>query len=470
MPIKQRALKWNVKMTKMLTTLHGVSSEVSSVADAVIKNHRTVAKRSKAITAFDNAATVVEQAISQIKTIPSKPRGIGKKLQALLNNLNTVSEGITDGELSRPDTIEIINQHIRPKVSEIDNIHETLLQKQEKEDAQVRQRMEYAEQYVAEHGTSLEGLEGADLLNAIRMNNVMRDQAFADYEEEITASRLGEAGRVLSKYRVHEKRLVQPKSPDYQQMLDAGICLPVQCPVFVTFTSPKMREPEILHYLGFKQTPISSRSSNTPDVALVLEDQLLFQFSKDSALKLAQKDLDDKRQAINKGDDAKAVRRLRKRIRENTQKANDLDSSASKTTGHTRDLILKRVRDIMAELERDEKQLKELEFKVKERRRLHGHQKKALINKSAVSKRQSGNLALDQKGLENRVRQYLEHFASHGQEYSCLSVDFVAHPTMADVLLAWVVPADTADVIRQLYANANDNVVTNWGLPWKLNV
>lgn len=457
-------------MTKMLITLQGVTAEVSSVAEAVINNTRIVKGRTKAAIAFDNAATVVEQAIAQIKSIPSKPRGINKKLTALMNNLSTVSEGIGDGELSRPDTVEIINQHIRPRIREIGTIHETLLQKQEKEDSMARQRAEYADAYVAEHGVSTEGLEGQEALQAVKRNSVMREQAYTDFDEEITASRIGEAGRVLSKYRVHEQNLVLPKSDSYQQMLDSGICVPVQCPIFVTFTSPKMREPEILDHLGFRHTPISSRSSNTPDVALVLENQILIQFSKDSALKAAQQTLDSKRTEINRSDDAKRARALRKKNRKNEAKLEGLEANQEKARGQTKGLIQNSINAIMDELNRDRKELQEVEAKVKELRRLHGHQKKALINKSVVNKRNSGNLALDHKGLENRVQQYLEHFANHGQDYSTLSYDFIAHPKMADVLLAWLVPADIADVIRQIYTSANGNSITNWGLPWKLNV
>lgn len=452
-------------MTKQLaTSLDSIESAALSIFTS-LKRSGSALDRNQFCKNLDNLTTLVDSALG-IKD-RSKPRGTKATLTYIRNSVDSVSQGIKDRDLNVTETRSIFFTKIMPRVKTINDISSKIKNRASEQ--------ELVEKTANEAwSTATKGSKGSQLAEALeyaKEATEARQEALEKASQEIELSAIAAGSQKLRDYSVHSKKFLSPKGKEYKRILETGSCLPVQSPVFVSFSHGRLRETSVLDELGFKYSVVSSRDSDHADVALVLEDQILLQFSKRNALIYFENLVEQMRKNIRSSDDSKTCRQKRKQLKSLEQKQERLESQLrkgklNKGTGATVQSLLDKT---VAQVEETQADIAKLEENLKRKRHEITVLKREVFRKSTLLNSEGKpKVLLKPKAYEQYLGYILNQFHEKGHHYSMLSSQFETHSDIADIQIAWLVHSDVADVVRSLYGDTN--IVTNWGFPWKQHV
>lgn len=457
-------------MNQLLVALDTVDMHLSQVCDLMMS--KTTKRRSKIVQEFQNAETVVEQQIEALKKVPKKPRNVKRNLIGLRNLCQAVHQGVEDQELTPSEVRTMIRESIRPIQRELTTAAESVRAKHDQE-----QRVEQAvgtkvdSDWQEAISQAKEKADGKDVLAAAR--RVLRDgeEERVRVEDEIAREKQANdrCRKKLVSYRKFEKRLARPKSGDHSK-LKQGQFIPVECPIFVSFSSLHLQNLETLDAIGFETTSVSSLESGTPDVALILENQILLQFSKNAAREQLLDNYQQQRKQITSSDQSKLLRKKNRELKKAQETFEKMQATLDNTTSPAiRKLTERKLPEqekLVANLEGEIEHIKSV---LKRDRHSITVAQRETITKSKI-KDESGRsrVLLKSKALEFHVNKILDVFHEHGKHYSLLSKEFIPHPELPDILIAWLVPTEQAQFCRKIYTD--QNLVASWGFPWKVHV
>lgn len=457
-------------MNQLLVALDAVDTHLSQVCDLMMS--KVSKKRSVIVREFQNAETVVESQIEVLKKVPQKPRNVKRNLIGLRNLCQAVHQGVEDQELTPSEVRTMIRENIKPIQKQLLASAESVRAKHDQE-----QRVEKAvgEKVDTDWQEAIsqanEQADGKDVLAAAR--RVLRDGETERVRMEDEIAREKKANdrcrKKLLSYRKFEKRLATANSAQHTK-LKQGQFIPVECPIFVSFSSLHLQELDTLDAIGFQTTSVSSLESGTPDVALILENQILLQFSKNSAREQLLDNYQQQRKQITSSDQSKLLRRKNRELK----KAQEALENLQKTIDTTKSAAIKKLSE--RKLPEQERTVASLEGEIehikavlkRDRHAITVSQRETITKSKIKDANGRSRVILKSKALEFHVNKMLDIFHEHGKHYSLLSKEFIPHPELPDVLVAWLVPTEQAQFCRKIYTD--QNLVASWGFPWKVHV
>lgn len=441
------------------------TSELHSGLKASAKNS-PFRKKSAVLEQLGNVVTIAETCIQTGKTVRNKPRTVKKNLTFVLNSMASIRDGIEDQELNLTETKHTLSAQVMPAVYALESVIESMRSKVESE-KEINRRADQAWRSAVKDSDK----DQPDMKQALavaKKASELAAEAREREEIELDLAQRKASTQQLQSYRKFSKRLLKPDSPEYKRMLEHGTSMPVECPIFVSFATGRLRDLTSLDSLGFKYTPVSSRSSETADVALILEDQVLLQFSKKAAFTYFENRVAQMRKEISSGSDTKAVRVKRKELKALDSRIVKTQSNFEKQNATTRQMTQKLLDKLEAEREKLEGEIAHYEETIKQKRHkivVFKREVFQLSNLKSETPSKTKRRMLKPKAIELYLYEILKQFSDAGHEFSMLSNQFINNTASADIQMAWLVRSEQAKVIRELYGDMN--IVVNWGLPWK---
>lgn len=459
-------------MSILLSALDVVDSHLDQVCElALSKGSKS---RKIIVQEFQNAETVVEAQINVLTKIPKKPRNVKRNLIGLRNLCKSIHEGVSDQEITPSDLKDIIRTHVQPLRIELSEATKSARQKAEQQsriDSAVEGKIQDLWSSAIDKVATDEIPDNESVLGTARKMLAAGETTRIEMENEVDRDKqmVKRCRTQLTSYKKYESRLATKKSPEFAHM-QKGQFIPVECPIFVSFASVHLREPHTLESIGFNPTSVSSLESGYPDVALILEDQVLLQFSKSAAREKLIGGYQQQRKSITSSDTSKIMRKKKAELKAAVKDFEEMQARSESNNSRT---IAKLVSSKLPELEQKvtalESDVKHLEQKLKRERHAITVAQRETVTKSAIKNEEGrAKILLKPKALEYHVNSILQEFAKHGKHYGLLSKEFVPHPTIADVYLAWLVPSEQVKFCHKIYSD--QNLVASWGFPWQVHV
>lgn len=466
------------KQIELLSALEQVSNHVLDFQSKLRAEKSPLRKRSNVLKALENLSTEVTVTIDVSKSVKNKPRSLTKQLRSVLHCIDAIHHGILEKELSFNEARTMSGLTLLTRIQRVIESSQTLSKTsalEAKARSNIRERI-YAMDELASQASDQKNQESAfvEALKKVTTENDsddMKDMLRSEMEslQENDVETLELTSQKVLAYKKHEQKLLTKSSADYKRMVETGTSLPTVCPVFVSFSKGRLRESDVLNQLGFKFTNISTRSSNVADVALIIEDQVILQFSKKAAQVFFENKVKAMSKEITSSDISKQLKQKRKSLKATVSKIEKYTATSSKINKKTQALIAERLSELTATAESLERDIEKLEAQIKHKRHKITLLKRELFRTSNL-KTQEGKKRklLNEKAYDQYIGYILGEFHNKGHSYSLLSSKYENHPSISDVLIAWLVPSEVADVVRSLYGD--QNIVTSWGLPWKVHV
>jgi hypothetical protein len=450
-------------MSELLLALNSVQSQISHLCTETLKPKSSLLKRSKAVTAFQNAEIVVDQQIEVVTSIPSKPRNIKRDLKKLKNLLQAIHTGIESKELDPLEVKSTVIDNILPVMSSLVKVTLGLQIKHERSiaiDTEIDLQLYKYRDKNSSKGSTDSFADLAYIKAETERLKIEFDDKYKREDQSVTSNK-------LISYKTYEETFVQKDSDSLSELQTQGNCLPVMCPIFVSFVNSRLRELNILESMGFKATPISSRENDHADVALILEDQILIQFSKKAARQSIINSYTEERKVITSSNLSKNVRKHKTRLKKAEKELASLStksksSSLLKMVVQQQKKLEKEIESLLENIKRDILLLKH------QRHRIVVSQRETLAKSNIKNSEGRKKVMLKPKALAYHINGMLKKFADAGKNYSLISSDFIPHPNLPDICFAWIVPIEQAQYIRTMYSDSN--VVTSWGFPWKVDM
>lgn len=450
---------------ELLTSLDSVCSTAQSLHASLRLQKTPLKNRTKLLKSLDDLQTVAQACSDLSTTVRKKPRSVKKMLSRVINGVSALSYGIQDSELTFTETKHTYVSAVMPAIAGLSASASSLRDRiksdeiiESKSDAAYRKAIKEAK---------LTGTKND--LRVAKYATEERDRVAEEEKSKLRNATKTRGSKKLSTYKSYESSLLVPKSEPYRAMVERGTTLPVVCPIFVSFSVGRMRDLDVLDQLGFKYTVISSlNNEDIADVALVLEDQILLQFSKKAAKVYFDNRVATMRKEIKDKPEQKTLRAKRKELKALMVKQAGLEKAALSKSSKQNAMATNSLQKIIGQVEQLESEIDKLtEDNKRDRHKITLLQREVFQTSNVRNADQSKRTILKPKAIDQYLGQILNAFGSVNHHYSMLSNQYEKHPNIADVQLAWLVPHEQAVLIRELFGDMN--IVANWGLPWKVH-
>lgn len=431
------------------TVLQSLMSSFGST-DNLIKKAATPKKFAKASSTLADLSITID-ALAEFDSSSKRDRKFTaqrKPARYLANTIRSLKDALENREISLTKFCELIRTEVSDRLQDLKDSAQTHIKRIEQNPDLL---MEVSDDEVghARFVQAYQKVSGASKSKADPAEDYEEIADFSQAQYEFVTNRLS-----IHSQAVHKALVSKIKSDKLNFSRSAVI--PTQCPVTVNFENVALRSTKLLRHIFTGVDALGFAGPDSSDVALILPDQILLQFSKSqSELMIANKH-DDSKSAddVTKNKAAmKSEKSLLRKLLSDREKLSNRKEGAKRTG--TLDSELRRKLDA---------ELKEIQTKIDTSEKMililkrHGVEAKSIYDsKARFLGKKTSNVYFE------RINQFLDDARSRGHEYSLMSNDFATSPTNSDISLAWIVPTP---VYKKLYAQTKGNIkVLSWGLP-----
>lgn len=311
--------------------------------------------------------------------------------------------------------------------------------------------------------------EDPDLLMEIYTEDELSQATFVENYKRLNKSTVEPEYEEIADFSQAQYEYVNGKLVEYSRLVDKSLVgkiktnefsreaiIPTQCPITVNFENVALRSTKLLRHVFTGVDALGLADKDSADVALILPDQILLQFSRISAELVVAKQHDESSGAkkieglkLDIKQQKLSLRKMQSSLRRNRE----LFESAKRTQTLTTELKKK----LTSEFDSQTKSIEIQERLVATLMRRRTDAKSIYNAKTRSLGKKTSNI------YQQRVDSFLEDLRERGEEYSLMSNDFVTSPKNSDIALAWIV---RTSVYKNLYAQTKGNTkVLSWGLP-----
>lgn len=349
-------------------------------------------------------------------------RQLRKEVKVLHNTLTSLASGIENEDLDPEEFLESLTGEVNNLASSIEIVGLSMANESDISDAEL-------------------GIESESASTELSDFKKLPDQ-------EVDVADAVNTVRKLNRYDSYRNALARKLQKPFSVQ-------PVDLPIVVRFQNNRLNMPAVLESVfPGRVDPVGVTGKTAADIGIVLQNQIVVQFSKSYAMELAQELMTEDDTAERLSNARTVLNNLRKRERalnKDLEKLAEEEATlGKKMTKITRTRIEKQRAQIFANLAKLEDPIKQNMDRVKEAQSVKRSKAKVALKPEAA--------------YMTRLTMFLEELSARGKNYTTLSNTFLTSPANSDLVLAWLVP--TASYTKLANLSGSNTAVTSWGLPW----